>query len=299
MNMKKLVAVCIVLLWLAVIPTVAQENSITMNETNAKATPNIEPTISPASEPAITETATLAPTEGVGPTVVLRTVNDMITAKQDGRVELFVYNPLLNDVTLTMDVQISVPSEIHICGEGYYNSAAGMVAGNFELPPGTIRTIQIPIKGEKVGIFNVHFTALYWPDDRKADFKQISLTHPFEVVEISDDLSPTPTPSKESHSTYVIIGLVAMIAISFIALIFKKPQNEANIDISEESRPDKKPDRSSKQTAIEISADIAVHVLVYTGLHYFAEDLMPEIAPFLVLSALIILLLIIHNANSG
>jgi len=54
-----------------------------------------------------------------------------------------------------------------------------------------------------------------------------------------------------------------------------------------------------KRTTIKISADIAVHVLVYTVLHYFAEDLMPVIAPILVLSALIILLLIIRNAKSG
>jgi HEAT repeat protein len=53
-----------------------------------------------------------------------------------------------------------------------------------------------------------------------------------------------------------------------------------------------------KRTTIEIFADIAVHVLVYTVLHHFAEDLMPIIAPILVLSALVILILIIRNAKS-
>ena len=71
-----------------------------------------------------------------------------------------------------------------------------------------------------------------------------------------------------------------------------------NTEVTKESQPDKQPDRSSKRTVIEISADIAVHVLVYTVLHHFAEDLMPVIAPILVLSALIILLLIIRNAKS-
>jgi HEAT repeat protein len=71
-----------------------------------------------------------------------------------------------------------------------------------------------------------------------------------------------------------------------------------NTAITKESQPYKQPDRSSKRTAIEISADIAVHVLVYTVLHHFAEYMMPVIAPILVLSALIILLLIIRNAKS-
>ena len=72
-----------------------------------------------------------------------------------------------------------------------------------------------------------------------------------------------------------------------------------NTAVTKESQPDKQPDQSSKRTAIKITADIAVHVLVYTFLHYFAEDLLPVIAPILVLSALIILILIIRNAKSG
>ena len=71
-----------------------------------------------------------------------------------------------------------------------------------------------------------------------------------------------------------------------------------NTAVTKESHPEEHRIDHQKRTAIEISADIAVHVLVYTVLHYFAEDLMPVIAPILVLSALIILLLIIRNAKS-
>jgi len=69
--------------------------------------------------------------------------------------------------------------------------------------------------------------------------------------------------------------------------------------VTEEAPPEKHRIDQQKRTAIEIFADVAVHVLVYTILHHFAEDLMPVIAPILVLSALIILLLIIRNAKSG
>ena len=231
MDMKKLVAICIVFLCIMVMPAIAQENNTTVNgnETNvtATATPTIEPTAA--------ETAVPAPTEAkfrVGPTVTLRPVNDVVDKSQDGLVELYMNNPSLNDVTLTADVQISVPSGIHVYGEGFgYGAAAGTVAGKFEVPPGTVRTIHINIKGEKVGTFNVHFTGLYWPDDRKDDFQQISLTHPFTVKEPSPKpMDPEPTGgtvetgADEPDELPLPSGLLSVIAITiaFVALMIRK-----------------------------------------------------------------------------
>ena len=102
---------------------------------------------------------------------------------------------------------------------------------------------------------------------------------------------------KTDHNTTVFAG-----AGSNVTVTQKEKESgdvTVNTAVTKESQPDKQSDRSSKRTAIDIFADIAVHVLVYTVLHYFAEDLMPVIAPILVLSALIILILIILNAKSG
>lgn len=68
--------------------------------------------------------------------------------------------------------------------------------------------------------------------------------------------------------------------------------------VTEEPTLEKHRIDQQKITAIEIFADVVVHVLVYTVLHYYLEELMPIIAPILVFSALIILLLIIRNAKS-
>lgn len=182
--MKKLVAICIVCLYLSAIPMMAQENNTTIGETNSTATPATEPTV------ASTESKFL-----VGPTVTLRPVNDVIDKSQDGLVELYINNPSINDVTLTVDVQVSVPSGTHVYGEGFgYGGAAGTVAGKLEVPPGTIRTIYINIKADKVGSSTVHFTGLYWPDGDKDAFQQISLTHPLTVKEPSPNpMDPRPT----------------------------------------------------------------------------------------------------------
>ena len=234
MDMNKLVAICIVFLCIMVMPAIAQENNTTMNgnETNvtATATPTIEPTAA--------ETATPVPTEAkfrVGPTVTLRPVNDVIDKSQDGLVELYMNNPSLNDVTLTADVQISVPSGIHVYGEGFgYGAAAGTVAGKFEVPPGTVRTIHINIKSEKTGDFTVHFTGLYWPGDDKDAFQQISLTHPLTVKEPSPKpMDPKPTggtadgdetSADEPSELPLPSGLLSVIAITiaFVALMIRK-----------------------------------------------------------------------------
>jgi hypothetical protein len=227
MSMKKLAIVCILLLCLSVVPAMAQENDTAVNETNATVTATATPTI----EPTAAETATPVPTEAkfrVGPTVTLRPVNDVINKSQDGLVELYMNNPSLNDVTLTADVQISVPSGIHVYGEGFgYGGAAGTVAGKFTVPPGTVRTIHINIKSEKTGTFTVHFTGLYWPGDDKDAFQQISLTHPLTVKEPSPKpLDPKPTGNggmKELPYTYIIVGCLAVIAIAFIAMMIRKP----------------------------------------------------------------------------
>ena len=231
MNMKKLVAICIACLCIAAMPAIAQENNTTTNgnETNVTATPT------PTAEPNVTETATPVPTEAkfrVGPTVTLRPVNDVIDKSQDGLVELYMNNPSLNDVTLTADVQIAVPSGIHVYGEGFgYGGAAGTVAGKFTVPPGTVRTIHINIKADKFGDFTVHFTGLYWPDGDKDAFQQISLTHPLTVKEPSPrPLDSEPTGGAGETSTDTANGLplpsgllsVIAIVVAFGALMIRK-----------------------------------------------------------------------------
>ena len=234
MDMKKLVIVCILLLCLSAIPAMAQGNNTTANVTNATATATTATTVTatatPTIEPTATATATPVPTEAkfrVGPTVALRPVNDVINKSQDGLVELYMYNPTVNTVTLTADVQVSVPSGVHVYGAGFGSGgAAGTVAGTFTVPPGATRTININIKSERTGTFTVHFTGLYWPGDDKDAFQQISLTHPLTVKEPSPkplDKEPTVRKTNELPYTYIIVGCLAVIAIAFIALMLRKP----------------------------------------------------------------------------
>lgn len=199
-------------------PAMAEGNNTTVNDTNATVIPTI------------IETPVPVPTEAkfrVGPTVALRPVNDVIDKYQDGLIELYMRNPTLNDVTLTVDMEISVPSGIHVYGEGFgYAAAAGTVAGTFTVPPGSVRTVYLNIKSEKVGTFTIHFAGLYYPDDRKDDYNPISLTHPIVVNEPSaDPFDSEPVTDEESDgipTLYIIIGLGVLVVMLIIVIASRK-----------------------------------------------------------------------------
>ena len=134
-----------------------------------------------------------------GPVVRLRPVTDQIDSCADGLIELFFSNPSLNEVTLQGDVYVSVPSGIHVYGDGFGTAAAaGTAYGQFTVPPGTARTIYLNIKADKTAVgntYSIHFSGTYWPEGNKDAWNPISLTHPFKVLEAS----PNPTDSKPTN----------------------------------------------------------------------------------------------------
>lgn len=107
----------------------------------------------------------------LGPVVRLRSVTDQIHASADGLVELFFSNPSLNEVILEGDCYVSVPSGIHVYGDGFGTAVgAGSVYGEFTVAPGAARTIYLNIKADKTTVGNtyfIHFSGMYWPEGNK------------------------------------------------------------------------------------------------------------------------------------
>ena len=164
-----------------------------------------------------------------GPTVTLRPVIDEITASQHGVVELFISNPTVNDVTLNGDMTFSVPSGIHVYGQGFgMAGAAGTMYGQFSVTPGTAKTYYMNIKADETAVgksFYIHFSGIYYPDDNKDAYNQISLTHPFTVKEAS--LAPLDPPDPNHIGGiwigwWIIIGTVAFLGIVAIVAVWSR-----------------------------------------------------------------------------
>jgi hypothetical protein len=165
-----------------------------------------------------------------GPTVRIRPLNDMINKSADGIVELYFDNPSLNDVTLTVDARISVPSGIHVYGQGFaLAGAAGVVYGTFEVPPGSVRTIYVNIKAEKTGNYYAQFSGLYYPGQNKDNYQPISLTYPFTVYEPSPDPKSAkltnpeqiPESAKDSGLHNILTAILVAIIVGGIGLGYK------------------------------------------------------------------------------
>ncbi|MCQ1535371.1 hypothetical protein FTO70_06640 [Methanosarcina sp. KYL-1] len=137
----------------------------------------------------------------VGPVVKLRPVNDVIESGKDGLIEMYMDNPTVNEVNLSVDMRISVPAGIHVNGEGFGQAAAaGTVHGMFTVPPGEARTVYINVKADQVGTFTLHLSGLYYPENNKDSYYPISLTHPFTVTEASEDTKVPDSEGEDSNN---------------------------------------------------------------------------------------------------
>jgi hypothetical protein len=239
-SIKKVVLMlCLFSIFIASIPSAIAEGNNT-NQTNATVTPTVTVTANPTP----TITATVAPTAvgekkfRVGPTVRLRPLNSNIDKDKDGIVEIFLNNPSLNDISLEVDMSVSVPTGIYIYGEdGGMSGGAGTVVGHFSVPPGSSRTITLHIKATEIGNFPVHFGGMYWPEGDKDKWNPISLDNSFKATKPSDDIpTPTPTPGPEPKPyelpyTWIILAAVVLGGIAIVfALGRKPPKTEVNIE---------------------------------------------------------------------
>jgi len=201
--------------------------ALSQNETTPNATTAPTVTATTAAPTTAAPTATAAVTQGkfrVGPSITLRPVTEVIEANQDGIVELFMNNPSLNDVTLTVDAQVKVPSGIHVYGESFGQGAgAGVVAGTFSVPPGTSRIITVTVKADKsarLGSHTLSFTGLYWPGDDKDHYQPLSLTYsvtvkePSKVVPDEPKTTATEAPKSQIPGFGVVLGIFGVLTIA-------------------------------------------------------------------------------------
>ncbi len=185
----------------------------------------------------------------VGPTVKIRPLNDQINKSADGIIELYFDNPSLNDVPLTVDVRIIVPSGINVYGQGFGESqAAGILYSKFQVPPGTVRTAFVNIKAEKTGDFYAQFSGLYYPGENKDDYQPISLTYPFNVYESSPDpksaalTNPGQIPGKTGGSdmlNQILPGIIIAAMAGLIGLGYKIVEMKYQHKLESESKTTK------------------------------------------------------------
>jgi len=223
-----LVGLCLLLIC---VPTTALENNTTTVDQAPTVTTINEQT--PVATTAITTTS-----EGkfrVPPVVKIRPLNDEVTKDQPTLIEFYFSNPAINDATLTVEAYISVPSGVHIYAEGFsFDAGAGTLHGHFEVEPGNSRVVHAEVIGAKPGDYYIHAMAMYYPNDEKDNYRQISLMHPFKVKEEirtakGNETVTTVLQQPVNPMWIILIGVV----LGGVAIIFAVRRRPPTIRIEE------------------------------------------------------------------
>jgi len=112
-------------------------------------------------------------------------------------------------------VIIIPPSGMSVTSSEFVQSGAGQFTTTCELEPGKGRDIEVSIKSNKVGDFNVKGRIIYYFGDEKEKAEDYTLTLPIKVrKEIGSDTEEAQTPAKKS-----IPGFELSTAISELLLL--------------------------------------------------------------------------------
>ena len=174
-------------------------------------------------------------TEGkfrTGPTVRIRPLSDVINKSSDGLIEIYLENPGVNDIPLTAEIHITVPSGIDVYGQGFGDAqAAGVLYAKMVVPPGSVRTAYITIKAEKTGNFYAQLSGTYYPGENKDKYQPLSFTYPFIVYEPSPDpkrsvpTNPEQIPTTSGSTSWwtdkILPGILIAVIAGLIGLIYK------------------------------------------------------------------------------
>lgn len=153
----------------------------------------------------------------VSPTIRIIQINGEITSSQDGLVELILYNPGENSVSMNADIRISQSVNLPVYGQGFTKLSDLEMYGKFEITPGETKELYIQFK-HIVGFdfagsidSNVKFTGTYYPGNNKDVYQPINSGYTFKVIKTENTpvvttVVPTPTVKESTTPTINFYG---------------------------------------------------------------------------------------------
>ncbi len=125
---------------------------------------------------------------------------------------------LINKPKMHVQVIILPPSGMTVTSSDFSKSGAGQFTADYELAPGDLRDIEVKIKSNQVGEFEVQGRIIYYFDDDSANAEDQTLRLPIRVRDSKEPTIPTPTQNKGNwlpgfEAIAVLIGLLALYMI--------------------------------------------------------------------------------------
>ncbi len=113
-----------------------------------------------------------------------------------------------------MHVQVIIipPSGMSVTSSEFSKSGAGQFTSNYELEPGDGKDIEVRIKSNQVGDFNVNGRIVYYFGDEKDKGEDYTLNLPVKVrISSTTTQTPTTTPTPKNTGFGVIISITGLL----------------------------------------------------------------------------------------
>ncbi len=139
---------------------------------------------------------------------------------------------IITEPVMTVQAILIPPSGMSVTSSEFVTSGAGQFTSTFKLDPGAGKDIEVRIKTNQAGDFNVTGRVIYFFGDDKSTKEDYSLNLPI-VVRIPPAVTETPFPDyyKSRTNPRIFLGFVILIFIFFVVVseFFKKKDNKAGI----------------------------------------------------------------------
>ncbi len=141
-----------------------------------------------------------------------------VSLGEDIQLRLSAVN-LINKPRMHVQVIILPPSGMSVTSSDFSKSGAGQFTADYQLEPGDLRDIEVKIKSNQVGEFEVQGRIIYYFDEDSAHAEDHTLRLPIRVRESQQ---PTPAQTQNNWNWLPGFGAIAVLAVLAVLYIIKK-----------------------------------------------------------------------------
>ncbi len=167
-------------------------------------------------ESIMTPSSTPKPSTNIRPSINLYGQKTDVVLGED----ILLILSAVNDITKSpMRVQLNLipPSGFSVTSAEFVTSGAGQYTANYEVKPGDGRNINVIIKPNQIGDFDVKGSTVYYYEDNSANAIENTSNLPIKVREIPKTPIPAPTPQSPTLSF-----LVSLLIFGSVYKLIKK-----------------------------------------------------------------------------
>lgn len=125
---------------------------------------------------------------------------------------------LITKPTMHVQVIIIPPTGMSVTSSEFVQSGAGQFTTTYELEPGNGRDIEVKIKSNQVGDFNVEGRVVYYFGNDKEKSEDHTLTLPIEVRAEADGPTPPPQPTEPSQGFGLIAAFCSILVVLYLRI---------------------------------------------------------------------------------